>query len=62
MRDVQKTGVRAGAARGARKKSGWGVSWKTSEPSASTPVSERLQPRTSRNGVGRRNKGWNVSW
>ena len=31
---------------GGRKKSGWGVSWTTSELSASTPTSERLQPRT----------------
>ena len=29
---------------GARIKSGWGVSWTTSELSASTPTSGRLQP------------------
>ena len=33
-----------------------------SEPSASTPTSERLQPRTRGNSAGRRNKGRNVSW
>ena len=38
--------VGARAAWGARKKSGWGVSWTTSEPSASTPTIERMQPRT----------------
>ena len=42
---------------GARKKSGWGVSWTTSELSASTPTSERLQPRTRGNGAERQNKG-----
>ena len=31
---------------GGRRKSGWGVSWTTSELSASTPTSGRLQPRT----------------
>ena len=44
------------------KKSGRGVSWSTSEPSASTPISERLQPRTKGNGAGRWNKGLDVSW
>ena len=38
---------------GARKKSGWGVFWTTSELSASTPTSGRLQPRT---------RGRNISW
>ena len=47
---------------GARKKSGWGVSWTTSELSASTPTSGRLQPRTRENGARRRNKGRNVTW
>ena len=36
----------ARAAWGPRKKSRWGVSWTTSEPSISTPTSERLQPKT----------------
>ena len=45
----------ARAVRGARKKSGWGVSW-TSELSASTPTSGRLQPRARGNGAERRNK------
>ena len=40
---------------GARKKSGWGVSWTTSELSASTPAGGRLQPRTRGNGAQRRN-------
>ena len=42
---------------GARKNSGWGVSWTTSELSASTPTSGRLQPRTRGNGAERWNKG-----
>ena len=42
---------------GGRKKSGWGVSWTTSELSASTPTSGQLQPRTRGNGAERRNKG-----
>ena len=46
---------------GDRKKSRC-VSWTTSELSASTPTSGRLQPRTRGNGAGRRNKGRNVSW
>ena len=46
---------------GARKKSGWGVSWTTSELSASTPTSGRLQPRTRGNGAERQNKGRNIS-
>ena len=54
--------VGARAAWGGRKKSEWGVSWTTSELSASTPTSGRLQPRTRGNGAGRRNKGRNVSW
>ena len=44
------------------KEIGWGVSWTTSELSASTPTSARLQPRTRGNGAGRRNKGRNASW
>ena len=36
---------------GARKKSGWGVSWTISELSASTPTSERLQPSPGRGGM-----------
>ena len=47
---------------GARKKSGWGVSWTTSELSASTPTSGRLQPRTRGNVAERQNKGRNISW
>ena len=47
---------------GARKKSGWCVSWTTSELSVSTPTSGRLQPRTRRNGAGQQNKGQNISW
>ena len=47
---------------GAKKSSGWGVSWTTSELSASTPTSGRLQPRTRENGAERRNKGRNISW
>ena len=47
---------------GGRKKSGWGVSWTTSELSASTPTSGRLQPRTRRSGAERRNKRRNISW
>ena len=42
---------------GARKNSGWGVSWTTSELSASTPTSERLRPRTRGNDAERQNKG-----
>ena len=47
---------------GARKKSGWGVSWTISELSVSTPTSGRLQPRTRGNGVERPNKGRSISW
>ena len=39
---------------GASKKSGWGVSWTTSELSASTPTSGQLQPRTRGDGAERR--------
>ena len=42
---------------GARKKSGWRVSWTTSELSASTPTSGPLQPMTRGNDAGRQNKG-----
>ena len=45
-----------------RKNSGWGVSWTTSELSASTPTSGRLQPRTRGNGAERQNKGRTISW
>ena len=51
----------AGCVRG-QEKSGWGVSWTTSELSASTPTSGRLQPRTRGNGAERQNKGRNISW
>ena len=47
---------------GTRKKSGWGVSWTTSELSASTPTSGRRQPRTRGNVAERQNKGRNISW
>ena len=47
---------------GARKESEWVVSWTTSELSASTPASGRLQPRTRGNGAERPNKGRNISW
>ena len=47
---------------GARKKSGWGVSWTISELSASTPTSGRLQPRARGNGAERQNKGRSISW
>ena len=46
---------------GGRKKRGWGVSWTTSELSASTPTSGRLQPRTRGNGAELQNKGRNIS-
>ena len=47
---------------GARKKSGWGVSWTTSELSASKSTSGRLQPRTRGNGAEREDKGRNIAW
>ena len=47
---------------GARKKSGRGVFWTTSEISTSTPTSGRQQPRTRGNGAEWRNKGRNISW
>ena len=40
-----------------KKRSGWGVSWTTSELSAQTPTSGRLRPRTRGNVAERRNKG-----
>ena len=40
----------------------WMGSWTTSELSASTPTSRRLQPRTRGNGAKRQNKGRNISW
>ena len=52
----------AGCVWGGRKKSAWGVSWTTSELSASPPTSEQLHPRTRGNGAERRNKGRNISW
>ena len=54
--------VGGGGCVGARKNSGWGVSWTTSELSASTPTSGRLQPRASANGAERQNKGRSISW
>ena len=53
-------GLRGGT--GKRRKSGWGVSWMTSELSISTPTSGRLQPRTRGDGARRWNNGRNVSW
>ena len=43
-------------------KSGWDVSWTTSERLASTPTSGQLRPGTRGNGAERRNKGRNISW
>ena len=43
--------VGGGGCVGARKKSAWCVSWTTSELSASTPTSGRLQPRARGNGA-----------
>ena len=54
--------VGARAVWGARKKSGWGVSWTTSELSASTPTGGRLQLRAKGNGAERQNKGGNIEW
>ena len=54
--------VGARAAWGARKKSGWGVSWTTLELSVLTSTSGRLQSRRKENGARRRNKGRNVSY
>ena len=53
--------VGARAAWGGRKNSGWGVSWTTSDLSASTPTSGRLQLRTRGNSAERQNKGRNIS-
>ena len=61
VRDARRIGG-ARAAWGAMKNIGWGVSWTTSDFSASTPTCGRLQPSTRGNGAGRRNKGRNVSW
>ena len=57
--DVRRIGGERGLRRGPetiRKKSGWGVSWTTSELSASTPTSGRLQLRMRENCEERRNK------
>ena len=54
--------VGARAAWRGRKTSRWSVSWTTSELSASTPTSGRLQPRTRGNDAERRNKVRNISW
>ena len=40
--DIRRIGGERGLRWGGRKKSGWGVSWRTSELSASTPTSGRL--------------------
>ena len=47
---------------GGQKKEWMGFSWTTSELSASTPTSGRLQPRTRENDAERQNKGRNISW
>ena len=60
--DVRRIGGGGGCVGGQEKECGWSVSWTTSESSASTLTSGRLQPRTRGNGAGRRNKGRNVSW
>ena len=62
MHDVRITGGGRGLRGGGRKNSGWGDSWTTSELSISTPTSGRLQPRTTGDGAGQRNKGQDVSW
>ena len=47
---------------GGQEKEWMSVSWTTSEVSAPTPTSGRLQPRARGNGAERWNKGWNISW
>ena len=54
--------VRGAVSADGKRKNGWGVSWTTSEISASTPTSGRSQPRTKGNGIGQPNKGWRVSY
>ena len=53
----------AGCVKG-QEKERMGVSWTTSELSASTPINGRLQPGTKGNGVEWQNKGgtFNISW
>ena len=55
-RNVRRTGGGRGLRGGVRKKSGWGVSWTTSDLLISSLTSERLQPRTRGNGARRRSK------
>ena len=62
VRDVRRNGGGGRAVSGARKKSGWDVSWTISELSASTPTSGRLQSSTRGNGAEQQNKGRNISW
>ena len=57
MGDVQRIGRVRGLRGGPGKIVDEVFCWTTSELSASTPTSGRLQPRTRGNGVGRRNKG-----
>ena len=47
---------------GGQEKEWMGVSWTTSELSASTPTNGRLQPRTRGNDAEWQNKGQNISW
>ena len=56
------TGGGRGLRRGGRKRSGCAVFWATSELSASTPTSGRLQTKTRGDDAGRWNKGRNASW
>ena len=62
MRDVRRNGGGRGLFGGPGKRVDGGVSWTTSELSASTPTSVRLQPRTRGDGAERQNKGRNISW
>ena len=55
-RDVREL-VGGAVSAGGKRKNGWGVSWTTSEFSASNSTSGRSQPRTTGDGIGRQNKG-----
>ena len=52
----------ARAVGGVRKRREWGVSWTSSELSASTSASGRLQPKTRGSDAGRWEKGGKTSW
>ena len=56
MCDFRRTGWGRGLRGGGQKKSGWGVSWTTSELSVSAPTSGRLQLTTRGNSARRRNQ------